>query len=103
MTSVKELIGTEDFLGMEENDCMMESHRECVERNMRQKCDCRLWEDPLDQVGSYLIITIEKVRISLNIFSERDVVQPVKKRLHRRGVPRKLQLQDSMCRRVRRC
>ena len=60
MTSVKELIGTEDFLEMEENDCMMESYRECVDRNVRQKCGCRLWEDPLVQVGSYLI-TLERL------------------------------------------
>ena len=62
MTSVKELIGTEDFLQMNENDCMMESHRECVDRNVRQKCGCGLWEDSLVQVGSYLIITIEEAR-----------------------------------------
>ena len=67
MTSVKELIGTEDFLQMEENNCTMESYRECVDRNMRKKCGCRLWEDSLVQVGSYLI-TVEKANISLNIF-----------------------------------
>ena len=82
MTSVKELIGTEDFLEMEENNCIMESHRECMDRNMRKKCGCRLWEDSLVQVGSYLI-TVEKANISLNIFSGWEVVQPVRKRLHR--------------------
>ena len=82
MTSVKELIGTEDFLEMEENYCIMESHRECVDRNMRQKCACRLWEDSFDQVGSYLIITIKKASISFNICSGREGVQPVRKRLH---------------------
>ena len=61
---------------------MMESYRECVDRNMQQKCDCRLWEDSLDQVSSYLIITIEKTSISLNICSGREGVQPVRKRLH---------------------
>ena len=50
MTSVKELTGTKDFLGMQGKSCAMESYQDCVDRNIQQACKCSLWEHDPGQV-----------------------------------------------------
>ena len=53
MTSVKKLLGTEDFLSMPDNtrNCKLENYEDCRRRELFQKCNCTLWELRSIQVG----------------------------------------------------
>ena len=46
MTSVKKLVGTEDFLSMPEKTkkCKLEMFEDCRIRKLFQNCNCSLWE-----------------------------------------------------------
>ena len=46
MTSVKKLVGTEDFLSMPDKTkkCKVENHEDCRRRRLFQKCNCSRWE-----------------------------------------------------------
>ena len=46
MTSVKNVKGTDAFLGMEESErqCRQEKAEECKNRKIYEKCNCVLWE-----------------------------------------------------------
>ena len=53
MTSVKKLIGTEDFLSMPDNtrNCKLEDYEDCRRRELFQVCNCSLSELISIQVG----------------------------------------------------
>ena len=53
MTSVKKLVGTEDFLSMPDNTkkCKLENYEDCRRKQLFQKCNCSLWELKSIQVG----------------------------------------------------
>ena len=46
MTSVKKLVGTEDFLSMPDNTkkCKVENYEDCKRRKLFKNCNCSLWE-----------------------------------------------------------
>ena len=66
MTSIKELKGTKDFLAMDRKSCAMEAYQDCIDRNLRQKCQCNLWEVALNQVNPFLQC-IKKLFLFLNL------------------------------------
>ena len=95
MTSVKEMIATDDFIGMSSQirNCEIESYDECRTRNLLAHCRCVPWELHNMRVIVRLIIFTNLQQHIFNL-SGRYCLQFNRTKLHRRRNKGDLWLQD---------
>ena len=95
MTSVKEMIATDDFIGMSSQirNCEIESYDECRTRNLLAHCRCVPWELHNMRVIFKLVIFTNLQQHIFNL-SGRYCLQFNRTKLHRRRTKGDLWLQD---------